>query len=94
VLHARADASNLATIMSQLAQNSIQSGQLLYRALNGSTAGAWQKVDLRPYIVDGGFMLPSMAVNPSTVTSGLEIRLEYYDRAGQKFMVAGRLLWE
>lgn len=94
VLHARADASNLVAIMGQLAQNSIQSGQLLYRALIGSSTGEWQKVDLRPYLVDGGFMLPSMAVNPETVTTGIEIRLEYHDRAGQKFMVTGRLLWE
>jgi hypothetical protein len=94
LLHARADAGNLTTIMAQLAQNSIQSGQLLYRSLNGAATGTWQKVDLRPYIVEGGFVLPSMAVNPSTVTSGIEIRLEYVDRAGQKFTITGRLLWE
>ncbi|NBQ54899.1 MAG: hypothetical protein EBU49_15150 [Proteobacteria bacterium] len=42
---------------------------------------------------DGGFILPSMAVNPSTVGTGIEIRLEYYDRTGQKYVVSGRLIW-
>lgn len=93
VLHARADASNLADILGQLAQNGIQTGYLNYRALTGGDQGKWQRVDLRPYLKDGGFILPSMAVNPSTVGTGIEIRLEYYDRTGQKYVVSGRLIW-
>ena len=93
VLHARADASNLAEILAQLAQNGIQTGYLNYRALTGGDQGNWQRVDLRPYLKDGGFILPSMAVNPSTIGTGIEIRLEYYDRTGQKYVVSGRLLW-
>jgi len=93
VLHARADASNLAEILGQLAQNGIQTGYLNYRALTGGDQGKWQRVDLRPYLKDGGFILPSMAVNPSTVGTGIEIRLEYYDRTGQKYVVSGRLIW-
>lgn len=93
VLHARADAGNLAEILGQLAQNGIQSGFLNYRSLTHEGEGKWQRVDLRPYLRDGGFMLPSMAVNPATVTVGVEIRVEYYDRTGKKFLIAGRLLW-
>ena len=93
VLHARADAGKLAEILGQLALNGIQSGYLNYRALTGEGQGTWQRVDLRPYLKDGGFILPSMAVNPSTVSTGIEIRLEYYDRTGQKFVITGRLLW-
>ena len=94
VLHARADASNLAEILGQLAQNGIQSGYLNYRALTSAGEGKWERVDLRPYLKSGGFILPSMAVNPNTVGMGVEIRLEYYDRAGQKYVVSGRLLWD
>ena len=93
VLHARADASNLADILGQLAQNGIQTGYLNYRALTAGDQGKWQRVDLRPYLKDGGFILPSMAVDPSTVGTGIEIRLEYYDRTGQKYVVSGRLIW-
>jgi uncharacterized protein YegL len=93
VLHARADAGNLAEILGQLAQNGIQSGFLNYRSLTHEGEGKWQRVDLRPYLRDGGFMLPSMAVNPATVTVGVEIRVEYYDRSGKKFLISGRLLW-
>ena len=92
-MHARADASNLADILGQLAQNGIQTGYLNYRALTGGDQGKWQRVDLRPYLKDGGFILPSMAVNPNTVGTGIEIRLEYYDRTGQKYVVSGRLIW-
>jgi len=94
VLHARADAGNLAEILGQLAQNGIQSGYLSYRSLTHEGEGKWQRVDLRPYLREGGFMLPSMAVNPATVTVGVEIRIEYYDRTGKKFLVTGRLLWD
>lgn len=94
VLHARADAGNLAEILGQLAQNGIQSGYLSYRALTHEGEGKWQRVDLRPYLRDGGFILPSMAVNPSTVSVGVEIRLEYYDRSGQKYLITGRLIWD
>lgn len=94
LLHARADAANLVDTLSQLAQNGVRSGYLNYRALTASGAGKWARVDLRPYLKNGGFMLPSLAIDPSTITVGLEIKLEYWDRTGRKYSSEGRLLWD
>lgn len=94
LLHARADAANLAETLASLAQNGVRSGYLNYRALTSGAPGKWARVDLRPYLKNGGFMLPSMAVDPASITVGIEIKLEYWDRTGTKFSSAGRLLWD
>lgn len=85
------DASQLASTLSALAANDIDSGIIKYRAI-GSTK--WTEVSLKGLIKDYNFTIPAFNASTQTAPLGLEARFEYRDLHSNVYTSGGTLKWQ
>jgi hypothetical protein len=91
-LHAYvAQTGDLAQVLTGLTANSIEGGDLSYRAIGSSN---WTKLDLMSHLQGFDFTLPSISIDSDGAPEGLEVKYEYFDKRGNRFESGGKLVWK
>lgn len=85
------DASQLASTLSALAANDIDSGTIKYRAIGSTT---WTEVSLKGLIKDYNFSIPAFNASTQTAPLGLEASFEYRDLHNNVYSSGGTLKWQ
>lgn len=91
LLHANvANASQLASTMTRLAQNDVSIGEVRYRAIGESD---WSSYDLLGARSGNRFELPEMIIDVAEAPYGLEMEYSYRDRRGKTYSSSGAIRW-
>jgi Mg-chelatase subunit ChlD len=91
LLHANAaNASQLASTMTRLAQNDVSIGEVRYRPIGG---GSWSSYDLLGARSGNKFELPEMIIDVAQAPYGLEMEYSYRDRRGKTYSSSGAIRW-
>ena len=85
------DASQLASTLSALAANDIDTGTIKYRPIGSTT---WTEVSLKGLIKDYNFTIPAFNTSTQTAPLGLEASFEYRDLHSNVYTTGGTLKWQ
>lgn len=85
------DSSQLASTLSALAANDIDTGTIKYRPIGSST---WTEVSLKGLINNYNFTIPAFNVSVQTAQFGIEATLEYRDLHNNVRSSGGALKWQ
>ena len=89
-LFARSTADQLAQVLAGLAQNEITGGEIRYRSIGNAS---WTSIPLLSFTQGYEFSLPSINIERSKASRGIEVQYEYWDKRDNRFLSGGNLTW-
>lgn len=85
-----AQTAELTKVLTDLSANEIVGGELRYRMIGASD---YTVVNLMDHLQGFDFVLPSITIDVSANSEGLEVEYEYWDKHDNRYVTGGKLLW-
>jgi hypothetical protein len=85
-----AQTAELARVLTDLSANEIVGGELRYRWIGATD---YTVVNLMDHLQGFDFVLPSITIDVSGQSEGLEVEYEYWDKHDNRYVTGGKLLW-